>query len=67
MCTTFLKIFDCSLITEKRPVWRVRRRGPAAAASVSRAELDVLLPPRQDLLQLRAAILLQDSDVAVPA
>lgn len=43
----------------------VRGGGPTCAASVFRARLDVLLPPPQDLLQLRAAaVLLQNSDVA---
>lgn len=59
MCTTILGIFDCSLIREVRPVLGVRRGGTTGAASLSRPELDVLLPLPQDLLQLRAADLLQ--------
>lgn len=65
MCTTFLGAFDCGLIEEVRPVLRVRRRGTTGADSVSSVGPDVLLPPRQDLLQLRAAAFLQNSNVAV--
>lgn len=59
-------IFECSLIEDVRPVLRARRGATAGAASVSRAEPDVLLPPRQHLLQLRAADALQNSEGAIP-